>query len=204
VQDDLGGAVEARLDAAGADAARGVARHARPEGAASLMLPVTVEPSSIAGGGSIMPTLTWNVLVAQSACGETSRTRPVARTDGSLVSAICTTGSCGHIEHSVASALTRDVHDHLSGVDHLARLGAGRGHHAGGIGEQDRIAQLILRDSYLGMSAIDLGLGAQKCLLGLVEFRARRPAVRQKLLLSTERQAGLRQRGHNRNGTVTR
>src|SRR4029453_6706549 len=71
-----------------------------PGGADSLMLPVIVEPSSIAGGGAMMPTFTWNVLVAGSACGEPSRTRPVARTDGSLLSAICTTGSRGPVRIS--------------------------------------------------------------------------------------------------------
>ena len=88
-----------------------------PGGADSLMLPVTVDPSASAWGGSMMPTLTWNVRVAASACGATSRTRPVARTDGSLVSAICTSGIArtradelfGHVEDGVASALTRDA-----------------------------------------------------------------------------------------------
>ena len=82
--------------------------------------------------------------------------------------------------------MTRDVDDHLSGADHLTRFGAGRGHHAGGIGEQDRVAQLIPCDAHLGMSGIDLGLGAQQRLLGLIEFRAGRPATRQQLLLPTE------------------
>ncbi len=83
-------------------------------------------------------------------------------------------------------------------MDYLARLGAGRGHHAGGIGEQDRVAQLILRDAHLGVSGIDQGLSAQQRLLGLVEFRARRPAARQELLLPAEGQAGLRQHGLGR------
>ena len=46
----------------------------------------------------MMPTLTWNVRVAGSACGATSRTRPVAFTRGSLVSAISTTGRAGPSE----------------------------------------------------------------------------------------------------------
>ena len=48
------------------------------------------------------------------------------------------------------------------------------------------------------MSAVDLGLGHQKRLLGRVEFRARCPAASQKLLLPAEGQAGLRQRGLGR------
>ena len=83
----------------------------------------------------------------------------------------------GHIEHRIASALARDIDDHLAGADHFARLGADRGHHAGSIGEQDRVAQLILRDAHLRLGGVDLGLGAQQGLLGFVEFGARRPAA---------------------------
>ena len=43
------------------------------------MRPVTVAPSSIAGGGSVSPTRTSNVRVTGSACGATSRTRPLRR-----------------------------------------------------------------------------------------------------------------------------
>ena len=90
------------------------------------------------------------------------------------MSAICTTGIArtrpdellGHVEDGVASALTRDLHDHLPGADHLARLGADRGHRAGSIGEQDRVAQLILRDAHLRLSGIDLGLGGQEAPAG--------------------------------------
>jgi hypothetical protein len=52
----------------------------------SLTLPVTVAPSRIASGGSLSPTLTANVRVTGSACGATSRTRPVAVTLGSSAS----------------------------------------------------------------------------------------------------------------------
>ena len=64
-------------------------------GADSRMRPVTVAPSRMASGGSEMPTLTWNVRVTASACGEISRTRPVAFTCGSLLRAISTSGSRG-------------------------------------------------------------------------------------------------------------
>ena len=76
----------------------------------------------------------------------------------------------GHVEDGIAPALTRELHDHLSGADHLARFGADRGHHTRGIGEQDRVAQLILRDAHLRLSGVDLGLDARQGLLGLVEL----------------------------------
>ena len=40
----------------------------------------------------------------------------------------------GDVEDGVASALTRDLHDHLPGVDHLACLGADRSDRARGVG----------------------------------------------------------------------
>src|SRR5262249_59938419 len=55
--------------------------------------PVTVEPRRIASGGSVRPTFTSKVRVTGSACGETSRTRPVVRTPGSEVSVTVTSGS---------------------------------------------------------------------------------------------------------------
>ena len=99
----------------------------------------------------------------------------------------------GHVEDGVASALTRELHDHLPGVDHLARLGADRGDRARGIGEQDRVAQLLPRDAHLRLSGVDLGLGGQELLLGLVEIGAGRPAVLQELLLPPEGEARLGQ-----------
>ena len=139
-----------------------------PGGAASLMRPVTVAPSRMASGGSVMPTLTWKVRVAGSAWGATSRTRPVALTCGSSVRAIshhrvARAGPdelLGHVEDGVAPALARELHDHLPGTDHLARFGADRGDRARAIGEQDRVAQLLLRDAQLRLGGVDLGLGA--------------------------------------------
>jgi pimeloyl-ACP methyl ester carboxylesterase len=66
------------------------------------MLPVTVEPRRIASGGSLRPTLTWKVRVTGSACGDTSRTRPVAVTVGSEPSVTVTSGSTG-----VAASISR-------------------------------------------------------------------------------------------------
>src|SRR5262245_6007884 len=66
------------------------------------MLPVTVDPRRIASGGSASPTLTWKVRVTGSAWGESSRTRPVARTPGSEVNDTVTSGSTG-----VAASITR-------------------------------------------------------------------------------------------------
>ena len=117
-----------------------------------------------------MPTLTWKVRVVASAWGATSRTRPVARTVGSLVRAISHQRIArarphellGHVEDGVASALTRELHDHLPGMDHFARLGADRGDRARGIGGQDRVAQLFLRDAHLCLSGVDLGLDASR------------------------------------------
>src|SRR5262249_23643711 len=57
--------------------------------------PITVAPSSIAGGGSVKPTLTSKVRVTGLACGATSRTRPRAVTAGSLVRLTVTCGSGG-------------------------------------------------------------------------------------------------------------
>ena len=99
----------------------------------------------------------------------------------------------GHVEHSIASALTRQLHNHLPAPDHFARVGADRGDHARGIGEQGRVAQLILRDAHLGMRGVDLGLGCQQGLLGIIEFGTGSPAPLQKLLLSPKGEARLGQ-----------
>ena len=91
--------------------------------------PVTVAPSRIASGGSVRPTFTSKVLVTGSACGPTSRTRPVAVTEGSSVRRTvdrriarrCAQHLGGHVEHRVPPALVGNLHDHLSGLHHLAR-----------------------------------------------------------------------------------
>src|SRR5215471_1686464 len=63
--------------------------------ASSCTRPTTVEPSRIASGASVRPTLTSKVLVTVSACGDTSRTRPVAFTLGSSVRVTVISGSLG-------------------------------------------------------------------------------------------------------------
>ena len=42
----------------------------------------------------------------------------------------------GNVEDGVASALARDLHDHLPGMNDLAGLGADRGDRAGRVGDQ--------------------------------------------------------------------
>ena len=173
-----------------------------PGGADSRMRPVTVAPSRMASGGSMMPTLTWNVRVAESAWGAISRTRPVAFTCGSLLRAISTSGSRGpdsnellrDVEDGVAAALTCELHNHLPGVDDFARLGADGGDGARGVGEQSRVALLFPRGPQLRLRGVDLGLGAQELLLGVVEIGARGPAVLEQFLLPREGEARLGQR----------
>ena len=99
----------------------------------------------------------------------------------------------GDIEDGVATALTRELHNHLPGADDFARFGAGRGNGAGGVGVQDRVALLFARDLHLSLGGVDLGLGGQKLLLGLVEIGAGSPAVLQEFLLPPEGQARLGQ-----------
>ena len=93
------------------------------------MRPVTVAPRRIAGGGLLSRTLTRNVPVTGSARGATSRTVPVATTFGSdvsatVISAIRRRGvldARGHVEHGVAAAFARDLHDHASRRRRLRR-----------------------------------------------------------------------------------
>ena len=99
----------------------------------------------------------------------------------------------GNIEDGVASALARELHDHLPGVNHLARLRADSGDHSSGVGRQDRVALLLARDPYLRLRRIDLGLGGQQLLLDLVEIGARGPPVLQELLLPRKGEARLGQ-----------
>ena len=99
----------------------------------------------------------------------------------------------GHVEDGVASALTRELHDHLPGMDHFARFGALRGNGTRRIGGQDRVAQLFLRGAHLCLSGVDLGLNGLQLLLGFVELGPGRPAVLQELLLPPEGDARLSQ-----------
>src|SRR6516164_5935468 len=61
----------------------------------SCTRPVTLTPRRMAAGGSVRATLTSNVRVTGSACGETSRTRPTVVTLGSSVSLTSTLGCLG-------------------------------------------------------------------------------------------------------------
>ena len=94
-------------------------------------------------------TLTRKVPVTGSARGATSRTTPVAVTFGSAVSATVMSAirgdgvldARGHVEHGVARALARDLHDHAAGADDLAGLRALRRHDAGHVGDEPRVAR---------------------------------------------------------------
>ena len=110
------------------------------------------------------------------------------------VARACPNELFGDVEDGVASALLRELHDHLPGADDFARFGAHRGNRAGSIGGHDRVAQLILRDAHLGLSGVDLGLGRNEGLLGFIEFGAGRPAMLDEVLLSREGQTRLGQR----------
>ena len=110
------------------------------------------------------------------------------------VARACPNELFGNVEDGVASALLRELHDHLPGVDDFARFGAHRGNRAGGIGGHDRVAQLILRDAHLRLSGVDLGLGRNEGLLGFIEFGAGRQAMLDEVLLSREGQPCLSQR----------
>lgn len=78
-------------------------------------------------------------------------------------------------------------------MHHFARFGSFCGDRAGGIGEQGRVAQLILREAHLCLSGVDLGLAGPEHLLGFVEFGPRRPATLQELLLPSEGETRLSQ-----------
>ena len=65
-----------------------------------------------------------------------------------------------------------ELHDHLPGVNHLARLRADGGDRASGVGGQDGVALLFARGPDLRPAEFDLGLGGQELLLGLVEIGA--------------------------------
>ncbi len=116
------------------------------------MRPVTVLPRRMAGGGSISRTRTAKVPVTGSARGETSRTRPIALTcgfvrqrDGDVARRVGPRARPAvlaeadetlrierravldlrrHVEHRVARALARHLHDHAPGRHHLAGLAA--------------------------------------------------------------------------------
>ena len=104
----------------------------------------------------------------------------------------------GHVEDGVASALTRELHDHLPGMDHFARLGADRGDRTRGIGGQDRVAQLFLRGTHLCLSGVDLGLDGLELLLRFVEIGSGRPPIFHEFLLPPESEARLCQHRLNR------
>ena len=99
----------------------------------------------------------------------------------------------GDVEDSVASVLTRDLHDHLSGTDHFAGLGADGGHYARGVGGQCGVAKLIMGDPRPGLSGNHLALDSLEMLSGAVEFRLRHPAILKKRLLPLEIEARLDQ-----------
>ena len=110
----------------------------------------------------------------------------------------------GHVEHGVASTVTRDLGDHPPGTDHFARFGADRGDRTGGIGEKNRVAQLLLRDAHLCPGGVGLGLSVSKLCWALsnlardVQPLFNSSCSRHKVICasfswaSTEREVGLR------------
>ena len=160
---------------------------------------MTVEPSRMSAGGSVRPTLTSNVPVMGSACGETSRTRPVAVTPAASVRLTVISGIARrrpeqlsrHIEHGIAAACQRDPNDQLSGLHHFAGLRRGRGHDAGGIRVQRGVAHPVLGSLQLRLRDVDLSPRRFLLLLRLLELGARRDAGGEQRLLTLEVACGL-------------
>ena len=100
----------------------------------------------------------------------------------------------GHVEDGVAPALTRELHDHLPGVDHLARLGADCGDRARRRRRTRPCSPAVpARCAPAPARSSTWAWAAQELLLGLVEFGAGRPAVLQEFLLPPEGEARLGQ-----------
>ena len=99
----------------------------------------------------------------------------------------------GHVEHGVASTLTCQLHDHLSGLHDLARLRAAGSYRSGGIRLQHGVAHPVGGDSDLHFAVIDLRLRRPQRFLGQIELGAWRMALRQKGPLSLERRTRLGQ-----------
>ena len=145
-----------------------VAGSSMPPAARRRACPETVAPRRMASGQGSSPTLTWKLRVTGSACGATSRTRPVVRTAGSSVSAMLIGASreawrirlagTSNTASAPSSCATRD--DHLAGPHDLAGLGALGGDGARGIRHQLGVAELVLGGVQQGRGGIDLGLGA--------------------------------------------
>ena len=148
------------------------------------------------------PTLTSKVRVTGSAWGETSRTRPLAVTFGSVPSDLrCRTGSlvrrlkqlAGYIESSIPPIFSRHANNHLAGLYHLARLGAGRRYNPGGIRFQFGVAHAIFGGFELGFRHRDLGAGSLHGLLRALELGARGDIARDESALTLEFAPGLRE-----------
>ena len=165
---------------------------------ASFNRPDTTEPSSMPGGGLASPTRTVNVPVIGLACGETSRTSPVALTRGSSVRATSTgvsaRGDTQHLrrdlEHRVGAAGARDAQDHLAALDDLAGLGAARGDRAVELGREHGEADEVLRHLHLRLGALDLRLGRAERRESRVEVGpGREPLADQRLAAAAARRA---------------
>ena len=104
----------------------------------------------------------------------------------------------GNVEDSVKAALACDLRHHLTGANHLARLGSGRRHRARAVGREHGVAQLVLRNAQLGAGSVRLCLRRVQSLLRIIKLGARRPAVLQEFLLSPECKPCLGQRRFGR------
>ena len=160
--------------------------------------PVTVAPSRMSGGGSARPTLISKVRVLGSASAATSRTRPrpgcSAPRSGRLDLGLGRHGAeqlRRHVEDRVAAVPTRQPHDHLAGLHHLAGLGTGFGDHALGVGVELGEADLVSCEPDLSLGRLDLGAGGLPPLPGTLIDGAGREAALLELALALELVLGL-------------
>ena len=127
------------------------------------MRPVTVAPSRMAAGGSLRVTLTLNVRVIGIGL-RIDLPHAALRRHGRIV------GQGDHdigigrrrpyhlgrnVEHGVPSLLPGDLENHLSGLHHLARLGASGDDCSGDVRLELSVSDAVLRDLQLRMSVID-------------------------------------------------
>jgi hypothetical protein len=93
-----------------------------------------------------------------------------------------------------AATRTFQVKVGISDPPEAMRLGADSGDGTRGVGEQNRVGLLFPSGSQLRLRRVDLSLGAQELLLGVVEIGAWGPAVLEEFLLPREGEARLGQR----------
>ena len=138
--------------------------------------------------------LTWNVRVTGSACGETVRTRAFAVTEGSSASAMVIVASGGAARRTWAGtsntasrpSCPRDGEDRLSRLHDLARLGGSRGDRPLDVGLELGEANPILSDVELRGRVVDPRLRRLQRLLRRIEDRPRGEAPLHQVVLAVE------------------